>query len=51
MIDIVRLKRAIEVQKDKIVEKIILKSENDDEVSNDELEILENYLETKNEEE
>lgn len=47
MIDIVRLKKAIEVQKEKIIEKLIEKSENDNELESEELDMLENFLETK----
>lgn len=51
MVDIDRLKRAVEVQKEKIIEKIIEKSENDVEISEEELDMLENFLDSKKEEE
>ncbi len=41
--DIERLRKAIEIQKESIIEEIIVKSERGDKITNDELVMLEKY--------
>lgn len=50
MVDIKKLKRAIEIQKEIIINELIEKSNNEEKLKQEELKMLEKYYETAKEE-
>lgn len=47
MIDLEKVRKAIEVQREIAIEKLVVKSENGEELSSEELDILESFYENK----